>query len=133
MFKLNLPEESIIIAGICHDLCKVGTYNLETKWQKDKNNKWQSYLTYVNVTKPCCQHGPQSALIAARYIRLTEQEEQAICWHMGSYGQSEYENKVMNNSMKENHLILIIQQADMSSAYFYEKTFDKDKIPGLDL
>ena len=30
-----------------------------------------------------CQHGPQSALIAARYIRLKEIEEQAICWHMG--------------------------------------------------
>lgn len=131
MHKLDIPEESIIIASICHDLCKIGNYNLETKYKKDKNNKWQSYLTYGNNNLSQCQHGPQSALMASRYIKLTEMEEQAICWHMSSYGQSDVDNRMMNKSMDKHPLVLIIQQADMASAHFYEKVYPVDQIPGL--
>lgn len=131
LHKLNISEESVIISAICHDLCKIGNYKLETKWQKDRNNKWESYLTYGNNNISSVQHGPQSALIAARFIRLTPEEEQAICWHMGAYGQSDADNRAMGNAMKDNPLVLIIQQADMASAYFYEECYDRDKIPGL--
>ena len=131
MYRTNIPEESIIIAGLCHDLCKIDNYSLVDKWKKDDKGKWVSYKTYGNKNKPMCQHGPQSALMAARYIKLEEIEEQAICWHMGAYGQSDSENKAMSNATKTNPLILLIQQADMASAFIYEDTFPADEIPGL--
>lgn len=131
LYKTGVPEESIIIAGACHDLCKISNYKLDTKWQKDKNNKWESYLTYGNNELSQVQHGPQSALIASKFIVLTDAEEQAICWHMSSYGQSDADNRAMNKCMKTNPLVLILQQSDMASAYFFEECYDKDKIPGL--
>lgn len=131
MYKTNISEESIIIAGLCHDLCKIDNYSIIDKWKKDDKGKWVSYKTYGNKNIPMCQHGPQSALMAARYIKLKEIEEQAICWHMGAYGQSDSENKAMSNATKTNPLILLIQQADMASAFIYEDTFPADEIPGL--
>ena len=131
MYRTDIPEESIIISGLCHDLCKIDNYKLETKWKKDENGRWVSYKTYGNNNLPQCQHGSQSALIAARYIRLKEIEEQAICWHMGAFNQSVQENKAMGNAICKNHLILLIQQADMASSTIFENKFPADQIPGL--
>lgn len=131
LYKTNIPEESIIIAGLCHDLCKIGNYTIEYKWKKDDQGKWVQYKTYGHKNIPQCQHGPQSALIAARYIRLKEIEEQAICWHMGAYGQSQQENKAMGNAMYKNKLVLLIQQADLASSSIYEQSFPADQIPGI--
>ena len=50
---------------------------------------------------------------------------------MGAYGLSERDCNQMNNSIKKYPLVLLIQQADMASAYFYEKEFPVDSIPGL--
>ena len=132
MYKTNIPEESIIISGLCHDLCKIDNYKIEEKWKKDEaNNKWIKYKTWGNNNLPQCQHGPQSALIAARYIKLKEIEEQAICWHMGAFNQSQQENRAMGNAIGKNKLILIIQQADNASSTIFEDSFPVDKIPGL--
>ena len=131
LYKTNIPEESIIISGLCHDLCKIGNYTIEYKWKKDEYGKWVQYKTYGNNNIPQCQHGPQSALIAARYIRLKEIEEQAICWHMGAFGQSQQENKAMGNAMYKNKLILLIQQADLASSAIFEQRFPADQIPGI--
>lgn len=131
MYKTNIPEESIIVSGLCHDLCKIDNYKIELKWKKDDKGKWITYKTYGNNKLAQCQHGPQSALMVARYIKLKETEEQAICWHMGAYGQSDSDNRAMSNATKTNPLILLIQQADMASAFIYEDTFPADEIPGL--
>lgn len=131
LYKTNIPEESIIISGLCHDLCKIGNYNIEIKWKKDSNGRWVSYKTYGNNNIPQCQHGPQSALIAARYIRLKEIEEQAICWHMGAFNQMPQENKTMGNAIGKNHLILLIQHADNASSTIFEHRFPADQIPGI--
>lgn len=131
MYKTDIPEESIIVAGLFHDLCKIDNYKIDVKWKKDDKGKWVSYKTYGNNNLPQCQHGPQSALIAARYIKLTIEEEQAICWHMGAYGQSDAENRAMSKATESNPLILLIQQADMASAFIYEDKFPADQIPGL--
>lgn len=131
LYKTNIPEESIIIAGLCHDFCKIGNYKIEYKWKKDEFGKWMQYKTYGNNNIPQCQHGPQSALIAARYIKLKEIEEQAICWHMGAFGQSKEENRAMGNAICKNKLILLIQQADTSSSIIFEQSFPADNIPGI--
>ena len=60
-----------------------------------------------------------------------EIEEQAICWHMGAFGQSQQENKAMGNAMYKNKLILLIQQADLASSAIFEQRFPVDQIPGI--
>ena len=132
LFNRGISEESIIISAICHDLCKIGSYNIDNKWKKDSQGKWESYLTYCyNPNQVQCLHGTESALIASKYIKLTDEEQQAITYHMGAYGLSDRDCNQMNNSIKKYPLVLLIQQSDMASAYFYEVQYDMDKIPGL--
>ena len=132
LFNRGISEEAIIISAICHDLCKIGSYNIDNKWKKNSQGKWESYLTYCyNPNQVQCLHGTESALIASKYIKLTDEEQQAITYHMGAYGLSERDCNQMNNSIKKYPLVLLIQQSDMASAYFYEVQYDMDKIPGL--
>ena len=48
MFNLTnrYTAENIVLIGLLHDLCKVGTYTLEDKWKKNKYGKWESYKAY---------------------------------------------------------------------------------------
>lgn len=115
-------------------MCKIGSYNIDNRWKKNNQGRWENYLTYCyNTNQIQCLHGTESALIASKYIKLTDEEQQAITYHMGAYSLSERDCNQMNNSIKKYPLVLLIQQADTASAYFYEKQFDIDKIPGLNL
>lgn len=35
----SIPQESIIIVALLHDLCKVNFYATEMRWRKDANNR----------------------------------------------------------------------------------------------
>lgn len=49
----SIPQESIIIVALLHDLCKVNFYATEMRWRKDANNKWEQYPVYaVNDRNP---------------------------------------------------------------------------------
>jgi hypothetical protein len=55
-------------------------------------------------------------MIAERYIRLSEEEERAILWHNGLYGQ--FRNDITG---KETELYMIIHFADMWASRITEK------------
>lgn len=133
LHKLGIDEDYIIISSLGHDLCKVNSYMLDSRWKKDDRGKWQSYLTYVsNPNLIQVSHGAESALILSKVFDINEIERQAICWHMGAYNQSSWDNNTMNNCMEHNKLVLLLQQADMASAYIYEEKFAVDAIPFLE-
>ena len=49
----SIPQESIIIVALLHDLCKVNFYATEMRWRKDANQKWEQYPVYtVNDRNP---------------------------------------------------------------------------------
>lgn len=106
-----IPEESIAIAALLHDLGKVGDYG--------KKN----YLFVGNVGKPYksnsdlayIPHEVRSIVIANRYIRLTEEEEYAIYYHNGKY------TNIGETLKKHNPLEMIIHFADMYSCFEIEK------------
>ena len=45
----SIPQESIIIVALLHDLCKVNFYATEMRWRKDANNKWEQYPVYAVI------------------------------------------------------------------------------------
>ena len=52
----------------------LSSYNIDNKWKKDSQGKWESYLTYCyNPNQIQCLHGTESALIASKYIKLTDE------------------------------------------------------------
>ncbi len=71
-----LPDDSVIIIALLHDICKINIYKLV------RENGTQKYIR--KDTYPV-GHGDKSLLLASRYIRLTREEELLIRWHMGPY------------------------------------------------
>lgn len=79
----HLPLESVTIASLIHDICKVYNYYPKEKWRKDPQNNWESYPGYEVQDKFPIGHGEKSVILAMYYIRLTAAESLAIRWHMG--------------------------------------------------
>ena len=50
---------------------------------------------------------------------------------MGAFNQMPQENKTMGNAIGKNHLILLIQHADIASSTIFEHRFPVDQIPGI--
>jgi hypothetical protein len=71
--KHSISEESCIVIGLLHDVCKVGLYkNLgEGKYVKDSSVKGHARLSIERVK---------------HYIELTPVEESTILYHMGLFG-----------------------------------------------
>ena len=75
--KLGLKwerEESPLIVGFYHDLCKCGSYIRNA----DGTYKY-------NTDQIIPGHGEKSVIIAQKYISLTDEEIACIRWHMGAY------------------------------------------------
>ena len=78
--KLDCPADSLIIAPLLHDLCKMGSYT--------GDKKPYSY----NRSHPK-GHAALSISRISRFIKLTELEEKMIRFHMGVYGLKEFDDK----------------------------------------
>ncbi|MDD5328077.1 MAG: HD domain-containing protein [Phycisphaerae bacterium] len=79
---LGTNEESLIIAGILHDVCKINAY-IRTK----ADDGW----TYNRDKEE--GHAALSIKRIKKYIKLTDLEELMIKYHMGVYGLNEYDKK----------------------------------------
>ncbi len=74
----SIPQESIIIVALLHDLCKVNFYATEMRWRKDANNKWEQYPVYAVNDRNPYGHGEKSVMMASEFIHLTMEERYAI-------------------------------------------------------
>lgn len=74
---LPVMRENIIIAGLLHDVCKIGAYignSAPYKWNRAQP-KGHALLSLVRI---------------AKYIKLEKIEEMMIKFHMGTYGTLEF-------------------------------------------
>ena len=98
----EIPDESLIIMALLHDLCKTNFYAEGTKIQKTydpekvaaaepwqrKHDKmgdyiWEAVKIYQIDDQLPLGHGEKSVMLIQCYIRLTMQEVMAVRWHMG--------------------------------------------------
>ena len=109
-FAVELPHDSIILCGLLHDLGKMGDHGksnyVENILKDGKQSKAKPFVT--NSELAYIQHEIRSSMIAERYIRLTEEEENAILWHNGLYGTFKYDIPG-----KETPLYMVLHFADM--------------------
>lgn len=86
--ELQNLKESVIIAAIFHDVCKVNQYKWgEEKWTKIPDGrggeKWASYKGYGFEDPLPMGHGEKSVYYISKHMELTTSEILAIRWHMG--------------------------------------------------
>ena len=76
-------EESLVIATLFHDLCKVNLYKQEKRNQKI-NGTWQEVPCYAIEEKyHFGGHGSKSVFLIQQFMKLTAEEAAAINCHMG--------------------------------------------------
>lgn len=111
-------DETIIIVALLHDLGKMGDHGkpnyVENILKSGNQSKDKPYMTNKDLTY--IPHEVRSVMIAERYIDLTEDEETAILWHNGLYGDFKYEIQG-----KETPLYMIVHFADMWASRVIEK------------
>lgn len=79
-------NESIAIAALLHDLCKVNFYIPGARNVKNKETgRWETVPVYEINEKFPMGHGEKSCYIIQNYIKLTPAESIAVRWHMGAY------------------------------------------------
>ena len=113
----NLPDESRIISGICHDFCKIGIYK-KNEIKKGRGKEQSTAKPYYCDDEMPIGHGDKSLWIMGRYIEPTEKEMLLIRWHMGGYDK-EYEINAEKIKSKCPELVFI-QSADRIASSWYD-------------
>ena len=117
-YGIEYSDESIAIAALLHDLCKINFYVPGTRNVKE-NGVWKSVPTYtINDTLPY-GHGEKSVYIISGFMKLTRDEAFAIRYHMGFSGTEDIRN--VSAAFSQFPLVLALNTADMEAAYYVEK------------
>lgn len=130
--------DSIVICSLLHDLGKCGDHGKPgyvpnmvkdgrpTKAEPEQKYKQSESKPFeVNKDLYPIDHEIRSVKIASRYIELTEDEELAILWHNGLYGNFKYQIQG-----KETPLYLLLHFADMWASRVMEAEGKRDETGG---
>ena len=134
----EIPEESLIIMSLLHDLCKVNfyvkgtknqkTYDAETVaaaegWQRKHDDMgdfiWETVLKYeINDTMPL-GHGEKSVMLINCFMKLGVYEIFAIRWHMG-FSEEKGQYKALGEAMEKYPIVLALHEADLEASKLLE-------------
>lgn len=135
-YKMQIPEDSIIICGLLHDLSKVNFYektvvnkkvysSAGSKHDEMGNYDWVSQSGYkikdIRDRFVGVEHCVNSALIAEKYIKLTTTEFVAVSNHHFIFGNN------LTNDISEIYsrypLAYLLHAADMNSVFILENEY----------
>ncbi len=115
-------EDSLIIAGLLHDVCKVNFYTKGVRNVKTPGKReWTEQMVYqIEDTFPM-GHGEKSVYLLMKHIALTDEEAIAIRWHMNGYddtARSYVGGMTQANAYRTYPLAPALAIADMYATYF---------------
>lgn len=135
----DVPEESIIIVSLLHDLCKANFYvkttrNVKTyeqekvaaapSWQVKHDDMgdfiWETVPGYRIEDSLPLGHGEKSVILIMNHMSLTEEEQLTIRWHMAFSEEKSTYNSV-GKAMEMYPLVLALHEADMEAAKLFEE------------
>lgn len=119
----EIPEESVVISALLHDVCKVCLYKPVEKWKKDASTgveQWVSYQGYeVNDSFPI-GHGEKSVIMLLNIgLKMSATEMLGIRYHMGGWSSSETKWSY-TTATEICPLVTLMQMADQMSALMLE-------------
>ncbi len=118
-YKLTATDESIAVAALLHDLCKVNTYRISMRNAKNETTgKWEKVPYYeLHDTLPY-GHGEKSVYMISGFMKLTREEAMAIRWHMGFSGIED--KNMIGRALEAYPFAFALSVADMEASYFLE-------------
>ena len=116
-FNAGLDPESMALAALCHDLCKIGYYKVSTRNVKNEaTGVWEKKPFYkVEEDFPFGGHGSKSMFLLQHFVKLTPEEAAAINSHMGAWAKSDYANP--SAVYEDNMLAWLLHVADEAATY----------------
>ena len=134
-----LPEDSVIIASLLHDVCKADIYKKVTKKKKDKFGMIQTKQGFkLDYTNFPLGHGEKSVIVLLRAgLAMSDYEIMAIRWHMAAWDlpfQSADIKENLNKARDICPLCAVIQTADTLASSILERknTDDEDDFLWVD-
>ena len=123
---VSIPEESIIVSSLLHDVCKICFYRKTIKWKKNEHNDWMQYDGYEIEDSFPIGHGEKSVIMLLKLgLDINPCEMLAIRYHMGFWGESNTEFKIaMKSAIKMCPLVVLLQQADCAATMMFEKEIE---------
>jgi hypothetical protein len=118
LYGIEYSDESIAIAGLLHDICKVNFYKTSYRNVKDETGKWVSAPYYTIEDTLPYGHGEKSVYIVSGFMRLTRDEAFAIRYHMGFSGTEDTNN--VGRALEMFPLAYAVCCADMEAAFLME-------------
>lgn len=121
----KLPDDSIAIAALLHDISKAEIYKPVKKNRKNAAGKWEEYDGYdVDYSSFPLGHGEKSVIRLLQWgLKMTEDEIIAIRWHMGPWDLAFQSPEQRNNNSAAKDkcpLLSIICAADGLSSSILE-------------
>ena len=117
--KLDISDESIILIGLLHDICKTNFYKIDYRNAKNALGVWEKVPYYTIEDTIPYGHGEKSVMMITEYIKLTPEEKYSIRWHMGYTEPKELYNTI-GASYKKYPVALLTHEADLEATYFYD-------------
>lgn len=118
VLPIEVPEESLIIIGLLHDICKVNYYKVDYRNAKNALGVWEKVPYYAVEDTIPYGHGEKSVMMISEYIKLTNEEKYSIRWHMGYTEPKELYNTI-GEAYKKYPLALLTHEADLEATYFF--------------
>lgn len=123
--KGDIPTQSVILAALAHDFCKINTYKMGTKWKKDEANKWYEEPVWIVKDEFPVGHGSKSVFVLQRFVQLTDEEIAAIYFHLGMCDPGVHFNYpngfAFKDAMNKYPLVVLLQLADLEASYVIER------------
>jgi hypothetical protein len=131
-FSEDHSEESLIIIGLLHDLCKTNFYKTSTRnVKKELPGGFSEWVKepYIDIEDQFpLGHGEKSVILIQRHIKLTDTEIMGIRWHMMAYGDvknSYAGNLAITNASDKFRIIPLMHIADLSASFLEMREGEK--------
>lgn len=118
VLPIEVPEESIAIIALLHDICKANYYKVDYRNAKNALGVWEKVPYYAVEDTIPYGHGEKSVMMVSEYIKLTNEEKYAIRWHMG-YTEPKELYSTIGEAYKKYPLALLMHEADLEATYFF--------------
>lgn len=113
----NIGWDTLILAALLHDICKVNYYKVDFRNVK-KNGTWVQEPYYTVDDFYPIGHSEKSIIVVQEFIKLTDIEVAMIRGHMGGFVSDTYFNpSQLYNKYPE---AILLHIADMKATYVLE-------------
>ena len=116
--KMTVPEDTIIISALMHDICKTNFYKIDYRNAKNSLGVWEKVPYYTIEDTIPYGHGEKSVMMLTEYIKLTNDEKYAIRWHMGFSEPKEVYGTLVQAYTKY-PFALLLHEADLEATYLF--------------